>query len=128
MLIHPSQIGPVNEIFAPSDAEVAFARKILAIFDAPENADKGVVTDRRPDGRASASRRGAADAGADGGGGGIIIGPESGDCFSDEDSLFRWRPCSSIRSAGEESRMMENEHDTSDKPRGAGAREPRACR
>ena len=43
MLIHPSQIGPVNEIFAPSDAEVAFARKILAVFDAPENADKGVV-------------------------------------------------------------------------------------
>ena len=43
MLIHPSQIRPVNEIFAPSDAEVAFARKILAIFDAPENADKGVV-------------------------------------------------------------------------------------
>ncbi len=43
MLIHPSQIGPVNEIFAPGDAEVAFARKILAIFDAPENADKGVV-------------------------------------------------------------------------------------
>jgi citrate lyase subunit beta/citryl-CoA lyase len=43
MLIHPSQIGPVNEIFAPSDAEVAFAKKILAIFDAPENADKGVV-------------------------------------------------------------------------------------
>jgi citrate lyase subunit beta/citryl-CoA lyase len=43
MLIHPSQIGPVNEIFAPSEAEVALARKILAIFDAPENADKGVV-------------------------------------------------------------------------------------
>jgi citrate lyase subunit beta/citryl-CoA lyase len=43
MLIHPSQIRPVNEIFAPSDAEVAFARKILAVFDAPENADKGVV-------------------------------------------------------------------------------------
>ena len=43
MLIHPAQIGPVNEVFAPSDAEIAFARKILAIFDAPENADKGVV-------------------------------------------------------------------------------------
>ncbi len=43
MLIHPSQIGPVNEIFAPSETEVALARKILAIFDAPENADKGVV-------------------------------------------------------------------------------------
>ncbi|MGA8171625.1 MAG: CoA ester lyase [Methylocystis sp.] len=43
MLIHPSQIGPVNEIFAPSEADVAFARQILAIFDAPENADKGVA-------------------------------------------------------------------------------------
>ena len=43
MLIHPAQIGPVNEIFAPSEAEVAFARKIIAIFDEPENVDKGVV-------------------------------------------------------------------------------------
>jgi len=43
MLIHPGQIGPVNEIFAPSAAEVEFARKILAIFDEPENADRGVV-------------------------------------------------------------------------------------
>ncbi len=43
MLIHPSQIGPVNEIFAPSQSEVDFARKVLAVFDAPENADKGVV-------------------------------------------------------------------------------------
>ncbi len=43
MLIHPSQIGPVNEIFAPSDEEVDFARRIIAIFDEPENADKGVV-------------------------------------------------------------------------------------
>jgi citrate lyase subunit beta / citryl-CoA lyase len=43
MLIHPSQIGPVNEIFAPDAEEVEFARKILAAFDSPENADKGVV-------------------------------------------------------------------------------------
>jgi citrate lyase subunit beta/citryl-CoA lyase len=43
MLIHPAQIGPVNEIFAPSVAEVEFARKIMAVFDLPENADKGVV-------------------------------------------------------------------------------------
>jgi len=43
MLIHPAQIGPVNEIFAPSAAEVEFARKILAVFDLPENIDKGVV-------------------------------------------------------------------------------------
>jgi len=43
MLIHPNQIGPVNEIFAPSAEEVDFARRIIAIFDEPENADKGVV-------------------------------------------------------------------------------------
>jgi citrate lyase subunit beta / citryl-CoA lyase len=43
MLIHPAQIGPVNEIFAPSLAEVEFARKIIEIFDLPENADRGVV-------------------------------------------------------------------------------------
>ncbi len=43
MLIHPAQIGPVNEIFAPSPAEVDFAKKILAAFDLPENRDRGVV-------------------------------------------------------------------------------------
>ena len=43
MLIHPNQIGPVNAIFAPSPEEVDFARRIIAIFDLPENADKGVV-------------------------------------------------------------------------------------
>ncbi|MBL1255504.1 CoA ester lyase [Methylocystis sp. Sn-Cys] len=43
MLIHPNQIGPVNEIFAPSAEEVDFARKIIAVFDEPENAEKGVV-------------------------------------------------------------------------------------
>ena len=43
MLIHPAQIDPVNEIFVPSAGEVAFASKILGVFEAPENADKGVV-------------------------------------------------------------------------------------
>ena len=43
MLIHPAQIGPVNEIFAPSPAEVDFAKKILAAFDLPQNRDRGVV-------------------------------------------------------------------------------------
>ncbi|WP_330083690.1 CoA ester lyase [Methylocystis iwaonis] len=43
MLIHPNQIRPVNEIFAPSAEEVDFARKIIAVFDEPENAEKGVV-------------------------------------------------------------------------------------
>lgn len=43
MLIHPGQIAPVNEIFAPSAEEVDFARRIIAIFDEPENLEKGVV-------------------------------------------------------------------------------------
>lgn len=43
MLIHPAQIDPVNEVFAPSAAEIEFARQIIAIFDEPENADRGVV-------------------------------------------------------------------------------------
>jgi citrate lyase subunit beta/citryl-CoA lyase len=30
-------------IFAPSAEEVDFARRIIAVFDEPENADKGVV-------------------------------------------------------------------------------------
>lgn len=43
MLIHPSQIGVVNEVFAPTPAEIAFARRIVEIFDAPENAAVGVA-------------------------------------------------------------------------------------
>jgi citrate lyase subunit beta/citryl-CoA lyase len=42
-LIHPSQIDPCNEIFAPSPAEVEQARRILAAFDLPENRDKGAI-------------------------------------------------------------------------------------
>ncbi|HEY8260813.1 MAG TPA: CoA ester lyase [Methylosinus sp.] len=43
MLIHPSQIPIVNEVFAPTPAEIDFARKIVALFDAPENAAIGVA-------------------------------------------------------------------------------------
>ncbi len=43
-LIHPSQVGPCNEIFSPSAAEIEMARKIIAEFARPENAGKGVVT------------------------------------------------------------------------------------
>jgi citrate lyase subunit beta / citryl-CoA lyase len=42
-LIHPSQIGPCNAAFSPSPEEVAQARKIIAAFERPENAGKGVV-------------------------------------------------------------------------------------
>ena len=42
-LIHPSQIGPCNEIFAPSPEAVADARKIIAAFELPENRNKGAI-------------------------------------------------------------------------------------
>ncbi len=42
-LIHPQQIAPCNEAFSPTPDEVAWARKIIAAFDLPENADKGVI-------------------------------------------------------------------------------------
>ena len=43
-LIHPDQIAAANRVFAPSDSEVANARRILAAFALPENAGKGVIT------------------------------------------------------------------------------------
>ena len=43
-LIHPDQIALANATFAPSEAEVASARKIIAAFASPENAGKGVIT------------------------------------------------------------------------------------
>jgi citrate lyase subunit beta / citryl-CoA lyase len=43
-LIHPSQIDPCNRAFAPSDAEVAAARKIIAAFALPGNKGKGAIS------------------------------------------------------------------------------------
>jgi len=43
-LIHPDQIAVANEVFAPPEAEVAWARKIIAAFDEPEHKGKGVIT------------------------------------------------------------------------------------
>lgn len=43
-LIHPSQIEPSNEAFSPPPAEVERARQIIAAFELPENAGKGVLT------------------------------------------------------------------------------------
>ena len=43
-LIHPDQVAIANEVFAPPEAEVAFARKIMAAFDQPEHKGKGVIT------------------------------------------------------------------------------------
>lgn len=43
-LIHPDQVAGANEVFSPSEAEVAWARKIVAAFDQPENQGKGAIT------------------------------------------------------------------------------------
>ena len=37
LCIHPDQIGPVNAVFTPTEAQVAFAEKIVAAFDAAES-------------------------------------------------------------------------------------------
>jgi citrate lyase subunit beta / citryl-CoA lyase len=43
-LIHPDQIAVANEVFAPPEAEVVWARKVIAAFDQPESKGKGVIT------------------------------------------------------------------------------------
>jgi citrate lyase subunit beta/citryl-CoA lyase len=43
-LIHPSQVEPANEIFAPAADEVERARKVIAAFEQPENAGKGAIS------------------------------------------------------------------------------------
>jgi citrate lyase subunit beta / citryl-CoA lyase len=42
-LIHPQQIAPCNAAFSPPAEEVAWARKIIAAFELPENKNKGVI-------------------------------------------------------------------------------------
>ncbi|MEM6627282.1 MAG: CoA ester lyase [Pseudomonadota bacterium] len=42
-LIHPSQVGPCNTVFAPSEDAVAQAKDVIAAFADPDNAGKGVL-------------------------------------------------------------------------------------
>ncbi len=42
-LIHPTQIAPCNDAFSPPPEEVTWGRQIIAAFDEPENANKGVL-------------------------------------------------------------------------------------
>ena len=42
-LIHPGQIAVANEAFRPSDAEIAWSRKVLAAFAEPGAQDAGVI-------------------------------------------------------------------------------------
>jgi citrate lyase subunit beta/citryl-CoA lyase len=42
-LIHPDQVAIANEVFAPPADEIAWARKIIAAFEQPQNRGKGVI-------------------------------------------------------------------------------------
>jgi len=42
-LIHPSQVVPCNQVFSPTEEEVSWSRKIIAAFEDPMNARKGVI-------------------------------------------------------------------------------------
>jgi citrate lyase subunit beta/citryl-CoA lyase len=42
-LIHPKQIEPCNAAFSPTADEIAAARRLVALFDAPEHRDKGAI-------------------------------------------------------------------------------------
>jgi citrate lyase subunit beta/citryl-CoA lyase len=43
-LIHPGQVEPANELFAPSEDEIEHARAVIAAFEAAQAEGKGVVT------------------------------------------------------------------------------------
>jgi citrate lyase subunit beta/citryl-CoA lyase len=43
-LIHPKQIEIANQIFAPTSEEVAWAERIIAAFEEPQNATRGVIS------------------------------------------------------------------------------------
>jgi citrate lyase subunit beta/citryl-CoA lyase len=43
-LIHPTQIGPCNELFSPAAADVEWSRRVIAAFRLPENDSRGVIT------------------------------------------------------------------------------------
>jgi len=43
-LIHPSQVGPCNDVFSPTAAQLEMASRIVAAFEEAEREGKGVVT------------------------------------------------------------------------------------
>lgn len=43
-IIHPTQIGPANAAFAPSEAEVDYSRRVIEAWDAGIAEGKGVIT------------------------------------------------------------------------------------
>jgi len=43
-LVHPSQIDPANEVWAPDDDEVEFSRRVIEAFEEAEAEGRGVIT------------------------------------------------------------------------------------
>jgi citrate lyase subunit beta/citryl-CoA lyase len=43
-LVHPSQVEPANDVWAPSDDDVAHARAVIEGFEAAEAEGSGVIT------------------------------------------------------------------------------------
>jgi len=43
-LVHPSQVGPANAAWSPTDEEVERSRRVIEAFEAGEREGKGVVT------------------------------------------------------------------------------------
>ncbi len=44
LLIHPNQVAPVNTAFSPAPAEIAYARKITAAFEAEQARGAGAIS------------------------------------------------------------------------------------
>lgn len=42
-VIHPSQVALCNDVYSPTEAEIAYARSVVAAFRRPENEDAGVL-------------------------------------------------------------------------------------
>jgi citrate lyase subunit beta/citryl-CoA lyase len=43
-LVHPSQVEPANEVWAPTDTEVDFAERVIEAFEVAETEGRGVIT------------------------------------------------------------------------------------
>ena len=43
-LVHPSQVEPANELFAPSEEEIEYSRRVIEAFDAGIAEGRGVIT------------------------------------------------------------------------------------
>jgi citrate lyase subunit beta/citryl-CoA lyase len=43
-LVHPSQVEPANDVWAPSDDDVDFSRRVIEAFETAEAEGRGVIT------------------------------------------------------------------------------------